>query len=55
MPRDARALAKAVRESVAAIVYTWQPDLVKQRLRDAENVQVEPVPESLARRFGIRI
>ncbi len=53
--RNAPALAKAVRESTAAIVYTWQPDLVKQRLGDAENVQVEAVPESLARRFGMRI
>ncbi len=53
--RNAPALAKAVRESTAAIVYTWQPDLVKQRLGDAENVQVEAVPDSLARRFGMRI
>ncbi len=46
---------KAVRESAGTIVYTWQADLITQRLRDAENVQVESIPESLARRFGMRI
>ncbi len=53
--KDARGLLKAVAAATASIVYTWQPDLMKQRLRGAENVQVEPVPESLARRFGMRI
>jgi adenine-specific DNA-methyltransferase len=53
--KDARALVKAVAQIPAAIVYTWQPDLVKARLRHANNVQVEAVPESLARRFGMRI
>jgi hypothetical protein len=41
--------------SPATIVYTWQPDLVKLRLRTAHNVQIEAVPEGLARRFGMRI
>jgi len=53
--KDARALTKAVRELPAVIVYTWQPALVRQRLQNEENVQVEPVPESLARRFGLRV
>ena len=53
--KDAQPLAKAVAGSPATIVYTWQPDLVKTRLRQAENVQVEAVPECLVRRFGMRI
>lgn len=53
--KGAKALAKLVTGSPACIVYTWQPELVKTRLRDAANVQIEAVPESLARRFGMRI
>ena len=53
--KDARGLAKAVAESPATIVYTWQPELARRRLANASNVQIEAVPESLARRFGIRI
>ena len=53
--KDAKALIKAVREKPAVIVYTWQPALIRQRLQSEENVQVEPVPESLARRFGLRV
>jgi adenine-specific DNA-methyltransferase len=53
--KDGRALVKAVREKPGVIVYTWQPALVRQRLQNEENVQVEPVPESLARRFGLRV
>ena len=33
----------------------WEPDLVRSCLRTANNVQVEAVLESLARRFGMRI
>ncbi|MGH7214212.1 MAG: hypothetical protein ACREIT_05560 [Tepidisphaeraceae bacterium] len=54
-PKDARALVRAVKQRPAVIVYTWQPDLVQARLRDANNLQIEPVPQSLARRFGMRI
>jgi len=54
--RDAtRALTKAVAGSPATIIYTWQPELAKTRLREANNAQTEAVPESLARRFGMRI
>jgi adenine-specific DNA-methyltransferase len=52
--KDARCLLKIVRGSPAVIVYTWQPELLKQRLRLEQHVQVEAVPEALARRFGIR-
>jgi len=53
--RDARSLVAAVTRSPASIVYTWQPELVRARLSKVNNVQVEAVPESLARRFGMRI
>ena len=53
--KDGKALAKAVAGRPAVIVYTWQPDLIKARLRKANNVQVEPVPESLAIRFRMRM
>jgi hypothetical protein len=52
---DMKALRKAIKGSQAVIVYSWQPELVRQRLRDELHVQVEAVPESLARRFGMRV
>jgi adenine-specific DNA-methyltransferase len=55
LAKDTRALTKAVADSPAAILYTWQPELASKRLEAAANLQIEPVPESLARRFGIRI
>ena len=53
--KDGRALKKMVRSAGAVIVYSWQPELVRQRLREYPQVQVEAVPESLARRFGMRL
>lgn len=53
--KDAQCLLKIVRGSPAVIVYTWQPELLKQRLRLEQHVQVEAVPEALARRFGARV
>jgi adenine-specific DNA-methyltransferase len=50
-----RALVKAVKGSEAVVVYTWQPGVVRRRLQGLEGVQVETVPESLARRFGMRV
>lgn len=48
-------LRKAIGESLAVIVYSWQPELVRQRLQDMLHVQVEAVPESLTRRFGMKV
>jgi len=48
-------LRAAIKESRAVIVYSWQPELVRQRLRNETHVQIEAVPESLARRFGMRV
>lgn len=50
-----QALLEAAIDSPSTIVYTWQPELVRQRLAIATNSQIEPVPESLAQRFGLRI
>jgi adenine-specific DNA-methyltransferase len=52
---DAGALRRAVKESRSVIVYSWQPEVVRQQLHSEAHVQVEPVPESLARRFGMKV
>ena len=48
-------LRQAIKDVASCIVYTWQPALVGSKINDAVNVQIEAVPESLARRFGIRM
>ena len=53
--RGSQALLEAAMASPSTIVYTWQTELVRQRLFTATNCQIEPVPESLAQRFGLRI
>jgi regulator of extracellular matrix RemA (YlzA/DUF370 family) len=45
----------AIADQTAVIVYTWQPELVRQRLALEKHVQVEAGPQSLARRFRLRI
>ena len=47
------ALRKAVKASAAVIVYSWQPEALQQHIR-AAHVQHEAIPESLARRFGLK-
>jgi len=47
------AIRKAVRSSRAVILYSWQPELLRQHIR-ADYVQFEHIPESLARRFGLK-
>ena len=47
------ALRQAVKESAAVILYSWQPEALQQHIR-AVNVQHEAIPESLARRFGLK-
>ena len=37
----------------AVVLYSWQPELLRQQLA-AHHVQFEHIPESLARRFGLR-
>ena len=53
--KNTKALLKSVTEARSAIVYTWQPDLAALRLKNEGNVEIQPVPESLARRFGVRL
>jgi adenine-specific DNA-methyltransferase len=47
------ALRKAVKESAGVILYSWQPEALQQHIR-AAHVQHEAIPESLARRFGLK-
>ena len=47
------ALRKAVKESAAVVLYSWQPETLQQHIR-ASHVQHEAIPESLARRFGMK-
>jgi adenine-specific DNA-methyltransferase len=47
------ALRKAVQESAAVILYSWQPETLQQHIRSS-HVQHEAIPESLARRFGMK-
>jgi adenine-specific DNA-methyltransferase len=53
--KHTKQLRQAVKDVSSCIVYTWQPALVRSKINDAVNVQIEAVPESLARRFGIRM
>ncbi len=53
--RGSQALLESALDSPSTIVYTWQPELVSQKLMTATNTQVEAVPEILAQRFGLRI
>ncbi|SPP66631.1 site-specific DNA-methyltransferase [Nitrospira lenta] len=47
------ALRKAVNSSAAVVLYSWQPETLRQYIR-AGHVQHEAIPESLARRFGMK-
>jgi adenine-specific DNA-methyltransferase len=50
---DAKALRKQASQSAAVILYSWQPETLRQHV-PAPHVQHEPIPESLARRFGLK-
>lgn len=56
VPRFAKKILPALREAVeaatAVIVYSWQPETLRQHL-PALHVQHEAIPEGLARRFGL--
>ncbi len=47
-------LTRRARNVPAALIYTWQPGVVRARLAGLEHVQVEPIPRSLAARFGFK-
>jgi len=46
-------LKKAVKASPSIVIYSWQPGLLREHLRE-EHVQHEAIPESLIRRFGLQ-
>jgi len=57
VPRFSKELAPKLREAVkncaAVVIYSWQPETLRQHIR-AGHVQHEAIPESLARRFGLK-
>lgn len=57
VPRFTKTLVPALREAVqvcaAVVIYSWQPETLRQHIR-AGNVQHEAIPESLERRFGMK-
>ena len=57
VPRFSAAILPALREAVAdcaaVTLYSWQPETLRQHIRAAQ-VQHEAIPESLARRFGMK-
>jgi adenine-specific DNA-methyltransferase len=51
--QDVAAIRARVKESAAVVLYSWQPETLRQFVR-AQHVQHEAIPESLARRFGMK-
>jgi hypothetical protein len=49
----AREILKRAKGRGEVLVYTWQPGLLRTRLAGAQNVQVDAIPQSLARRFSL--
>jgi adenine-specific DNA-methyltransferase len=49
---DAPALRKKMKEASAVTLYSWQTETVSQHIRAAHIAHL-PIPESLARRFGL--
>lgn len=49
----ARALKTAVKDFKAVCVYSWQPETLAQHVRSGK-IQFEAIPESLARKFGMK-
>lgn len=49
---DAPALREAVKRSASVALYSWQPQALRQHVR-AGQVTHLPIPETLARRFGL--
>jgi adenine-specific DNA-methyltransferase len=57
IPRFSKAMVPAVRKAVkdfaGVVIYSWQPETLRQHIR-AGHVQHEAIPEGLARRFGMK-
>ena len=58
MPRYRRELAAALRckvkKSASVVLYSWQPQTLRQHIRDS-HVSHQPVSETLTRRFGLNL
>ena len=50
---DLPAIRKQARQSGRVLLYSWEPSTFARHL-SAKNIHLEPIPESLARRFGQR-
>jgi adenine-specific DNA-methyltransferase len=48
---DIPAIRRQARQSGAVMLYSWEPSIFARHLK-AKNIHLEPIPESLARRFG---
>lgn len=57
IPRFSKAMVPALRNAVkdfsGVVIYSWQPETLRQHIR-AGHVQHEAIPEGLARRFGMK-
>ncbi len=49
----AAALKRAVKPCLCAVIYSWQPESLRQKIRYT-HVEHAAIPESLALRFGLR-
>jgi adenine-specific DNA-methyltransferase len=47
------ALRAAIKTTGAVTIYSWQPELLRQRVR-SQRASHEAIPETLARKFGMR-
>ena len=47
------ALKRAVKPCLSAVIYSWQPESLRQKVRYT-HVEHASIPESLALRFGLR-
>ena len=52
MREQAPALRRMARTAETVVLYSWQPDFVRQHIRGA-HISHQPIPEVLARRFGL--
>ena len=48
-------LKRLIRSVPSALIYTWQAAALRNRLEQFEHIQIESIPQSLARKFGFKI
>jgi len=48
-------LKRLIRSVPSALIYTWQAAALRSRLAPFEHVQIESIPQSLARKFGFKV